>query len=81
MAMWGDDLVLEFYRGKHRFIEKHFGMVPLLIHRVLLAGLLTLRLLAASLRRHVSGGDSQKRWSSFLIKGIAIQLGFGGKRL
>ena len=78
MAMWGDHLVLEFYRGKHRFIKKHFGRTALLMHRILLAGLLTLRLLAVSLRRTAGDDDHLRRRSSFLKKGIAIQLGLGG---
>ncbi|MBD3278067.1 MAG: glycosyltransferase [Candidatus Aegiribacteria sp.] len=80
MAMWGDDLVLEFYRGKHMFIRKHFGIAALLIHRVLLAGLLTLRLLAVSFRRIAGGNGNLRRRSSFLKKAIFIQLGLGGKR-
>lgn len=75
---WGDDLVLEFYRGKHRFVRKHFGALPLLVHRVLLAGLLSLRLLAALAALPFSGREKAGRRTRFLLKGLAIQLGIEG---
>jgi GT2 family glycosyltransferase len=41
--MWGDRLVLEFYKGKHTFIRKHYGLGALVLHRLLLAALLLVR--------------------------------------
>ncbi|MFO8182703.1 MAG: glycosyltransferase family 2 protein [Candidatus Aegiribacteria sp.] len=78
LKYWGDDLILEFYKGKHRFIGKHFGAMPLLLHRGLLAGLLFLRLIAVSLRRLFHSSDIHRRETAFLLKGIAIQLGMSG---
>jgi GT2 family glycosyltransferase len=75
MKFWGDDLILEFYRGKHRFIRKHFGLLPLLLHRALLTALLFLRLAAVLIRRLFSSDTSLRRETSFLLKGMAIQLG------
>jgi GT2 family glycosyltransferase len=42
-GMWGDRLVLEFYKGKHTFIRKHYGLGALVLHRVLLAAMLLVR--------------------------------------
>jgi len=77
---WGGDLILEFYRGKHRFVRKHFGLVSLFLHRVLLAGLLFLRLAAVLIRRIFSRNAQLKQKTSFLRRGIAIQLGLTGKK-
>lgn len=78
LKYWGDDLILEFYKGKHRFIRKHFGALPLLLHRGLLAGLLCLRLVAVSVGRLFHSTDILRRESVFLRKGVAIQLGLSG---
>lgn len=78
LKYWGDDLILEFYKGKHRFIRKHFGPLPLLLHRGLLACLLLLRLIAVSLRRLFRPTDFLRRETAFLRKGMAIQLGLSG---
>jgi len=74
---WGGDLILEFYKGKHRFIRKHFGLLPLLLHRFLLTGLLFLRLTGVLVRRVFSKADLRQE-TSFLLRGIAIQLGLSG---
>ena len=76
---WGGDLILQFYRGKHRFVRKHFGLLPLVLHRFLLTGLLSLRLAAVLIRRVFSGNEQLRQQTSFLRKGIAIQLGLAGK--
>ena len=76
---WGDGLILEFYRGKHRFIRKHFGLLPLFLHRFLLAGLLFLRLGGVLIRRVFSRNAQLGKEISFLRRGIAIQLGFISK--
>ncbi len=78
---WGKDLILEFYKGKHRFVRKHFGLLPLLLHRFLLAGLLFLRLTGVLVRRLCSGNANLNQETSFLLKGMAIQLGLNGKKL
>lgn len=75
---WGDDLILEFYRGKHRFVRKHFGAFALFVHRTLLAGLLAVRLLSVIIRRLFRRSDSLRRETAFLRKGLAIQLGLAG---
>ena len=77
---WGGDLILEFYRGKHRFIRKHFGLPALLLHRFLLTGLLFLRLTVVLIRRVLTGNTDLGQQISFLREGIAIQLGLTGKK-
>lgn len=74
MKYWGADLILEFYKGKHRFIGKHYGRLPLFFHRFLLAGLLSLRLAVVLVRRIFSGNPALKQETAFLLKGLAIQL-------
>ncbi|NOQ22380.1 MAG: glycosyltransferase [Candidatus Aegiribacteria sp.] len=78
---WGSDLVLEFYKGKHRFVRKHFGPLSLLLHRLLLAGLLLLRLTVVLVRRVFSGNADLRQETVFLLKGMVIQLGLNGKNL
>ncbi len=78
--LWGAGLVLEFYKGKHRFIRKHFGLMPLLLHRFFLAGLLFLRLAGVLIRRVFSRSAFLKQETSFLCKSIALQLGLNGKK-
>jgi GT2 family glycosyltransferase len=75
---WGKDLILEFYKGKHRFVRKHFGLPALLLHRFLLACLLLMRLAAVLLRRIFSRNPGLGQETSFLLKGIAVQLGLKG---
>ncbi|MCK4806083.1 MAG: glycosyltransferase family 2 protein [Candidatus Aegiribacteria sp.] len=77
---WGGDLILEFYKGKHRFVRKHFGLMPLLLHRSLLAGLLFLRLTCVLVRRVFSKNAGLRQETSFLLKGMAIQLGLNWKK-
>ncbi len=78
MEFWGDELILEFYKGKHRFIRKHFGAAALFCHRLLLSGLLSLRLAGLLLRRIAGSDPSFRREKSFLLGGLAIQLGLKG---
>jgi GT2 family glycosyltransferase len=68
-GMWGDQLVLEFYKGKHTFIRKHYGAAALLLHRFLLAGLLLIRC------AHPSTARARRKvaWEGFLL-----QIGLGG---
>lgn len=73
--LWGRGLVLEFYKGKHRFIRKQYGLLPALLHRLLLTVLLSLRLAALLIRRIFSRNDDLRQETSVLLKGIAIQLG------
>lgn len=73
--LWGRGLVLEFYKGKHRFIRKQYGLLPALLHRFLLTVLLSLRLEALLIRRIFSRNDDLRQETSVLLKGIAIQLG------
>ena len=73
-------LVLQFYRGKHRFIRKHYGTFPLLVHRILLAKLLLLRLGGAYVRKLWSGGGALDEEISVLKKGLAIQMGASRKQ-
>jgi GT2 family glycosyltransferase len=76
--LWGKGLVLEFYKGKHRFIRKQYGVLPMLLHRFLLTGLLSLRLAALLVRRIFSRNADLRQETSVLLKGIAIQLGLKG---
>lgn len=76
---WGSDLILEFYKGKHRFVRKHFGLLPLLLHRILLAGLLLLRLAGVLVRRVFFGSADLEQETSFLLRGLAVQLGLNLK--
>ncbi len=78
--LWGRGLVLEFYKGKHRFIRKNYGLIPLFLHRFLLAGLLILRLAAVLIRRIFSRNVQLRQKASFLRRGIAIQLGLKEKK-
>ncbi len=68
-GMWGDRLVLEFYKGKHTFIRKHYGREALAVHRILLSGLLLLR--CADPRTSAAG--RRVAWA-----GLLLQLGLGG---
>ncbi len=77
---WGGGLILEFYKGKHRFRRKNFGLLPLLLHRFLLAGLLLLRLAGVLIRRVFSRNAQLGKEISFLRMGIVIQLGLKGKK-
>ena len=74
--LWGRGLVLEFYKGKHRFIRKHYGSLALLLHRILLSMLLLLRLTGTSLRRLYSGDESLRDEISVIRRGLSIQMGF-----
>ncbi len=78
--LWGRGLVLEFYKGKHRFIRKQYGVLPMLVHRLLLIGLLSLRLAVLLVRRIFSRNPDLKLETSVLLKGIAIQLGLNDKK-
>jgi GT2 family glycosyltransferase len=73
---WGRGLVLEFYRGKHRFIRKHYGLLPLLMHRSLLSVMLLARLTRALVLSRV--GRSRREWReeiTVLRMGLELQLG------
>jgi GT2 family glycosyltransferase len=73
---WGRQLVLEFYKGKHRFIRKHYGLLPLLAHRLLLSGMLLGRLLRAMILSSI--GRSRTEWRKEIPvawMGLALQLG------
>jgi len=73
--LWGRGLVLEFYHGKHRFIGKHYGTLPLLLHRSLLALLLTARLGRALAKKAFRGGEAVDDELAVVRRGISIQLG------
>jgi hypothetical protein len=73
--LWGKGLVLEFYKGKHRFIRKHYGSPALLLHRVLLSTLLLMRLAGVSIRRLYSRDESLCDEISVIRRGLSIQLG------
>jgi N-acetylglucosaminyl-diphospho-decaprenol L-rhamnosyltransferase len=68
-GMWGDRLVLEFYKGKHTFIRKHYGLRALVLHRFLLAGLLLLR----CARPGTTRARRRVAW-----EGLLLQLGLWG---
>ncbi len=70
-GMWGDHLVLEFYKGKHTFIRKHYGLAALVFHRFLLAGLLLVRWARPGTNR----AGRRMAW-----EGVLLQIGLGGTR-
>jgi GT2 family glycosyltransferase len=73
---WGRGLVLEFYRGKHRFIRKHYGLLPLMLHRSLLSVMLFSRLLKALLlSRFAKDRPEWKAEAAVLRMGLALQMG------
>jgi len=75
---WGRGLVNEFYRGKHRFIRKHYGALPLVAHRTLLTGLLLCRLARESLLSLAGRDRAEHRAEAAVLRiGIALQLGIG----
>ena len=78
--LWGRGLVLEFYKGKHRFLRKQYGAFALFVHRLLLTGLLSLRLMFLLFRRIFSRNPELKQETFVLLRGIAIQLGLNGKK-
>jgi len=75
--LWGRGLVIEFYKGKHRFIRTHYGRGALIIHRALLAALLLTRLvrayLARTVRREHPDGEID-----VLRRALALQIGIAG---
>lgn len=73
--LWGKGLVIEFYKGKHRFIRTHYGRGALLIHRTLMTGLLLLRLIRASVTGLFRGRKSTADEKEVLRRAIALQLG------
>ena len=74
--LWGKGLVLEFYKGKHRFIRKHYGMPALILHRFLLSGMLLTRLILAAFRRVLFRREKFREQLSIVLKALKLQLGF-----
>ncbi|MBN1424935.1 glycosyltransferase family 2 protein [Candidatus Fermentibacteria bacterium] len=73
--LWGRGLVLQFYKGKHRFIRKHYGRNALLAHRLLLSGLLLARLVRANLARLMGRPYAE---IDVVQRALALQMGRGG---
>ncbi len=73
--LWGRGLVLEFYKGKHRFIRKHYGNTALLFHRMLISCLLLARLVKSSLLGALPMGTMHREQIPILLQAIALQLG------
>ncbi len=78
---WGDKLILEYYKAKHHFILKHYGIRSLLTHRFLMFGLLLARAARAWIARlfeSVRGGknaaNTQRRLMRFYLEAVSIQL-------
>lgn len=80
MKYWGRDLVLQFYRGKHRFLKKHYGPLTLLVHRLLLTLLLTARLVISFFRELLRRNGDLRRETAFYLRGIAVQMGLSKER-
>ncbi|MCU0610960.1 MAG: glycosyltransferase family 2 protein [Candidatus Eisenbacteria bacterium] len=78
--LWGRGLVIEFYKGKHRFIRTHYGRVALLGHRALLAGLLLTRLVRAYLARIAGRRESLHDEIEIMRRALALQLGIARGR-
>ena len=68
---FGDQTILEYYKAKHTFLKKHYPRRVLWLHRVLMTGLLSIRLLAS----FVIDRDAETYDQQFLIKGLRIQSG------
>jgi GT2 family glycosyltransferase len=67
-GMWGERLVLEFYKGKHTFIRKHYGRAALVVHRALLSVLLAVRCVDPRSSR----ASRRVAWSGLLLQlGVA----------
>ena len=74
--LWGKGLVLEFYKGKHRFIRKHYGSLALVFHRFLLSGMLLTRLISAAFRSVLLRREESWEQLSIVFKALRLQLGF-----
>jgi GT2 family glycosyltransferase len=74
--MWGQKVILEYYKGKHLFLKKNFGATSLLIHRLFLGSLLSVRLVIGWLKGLLSRKKSEEwqQQKSFLIQGIKLQI-------
>lgn len=75
--LWGKGLVVEFYKGKHRFIRLHYGRAALVVHRALLTALLLTRLARAYLA-WASRHESSTEEIAVIRKAIALQVGLAG---
>lgn len=73
--LWGRGLVLEFYKGKHRFIRTHYGPASLVLHRILLSGLLLARLMRTMLLGALSHGNEYREQQHIIRRALALQLG------
>jgi len=73
--LWGRGLVLEFYKGKHRFIHKHYGHSALLMHRILLSMLLLARLIKTMLLGTLRSSDEYREQLTIIKRALALQLG------
>jgi hypothetical protein len=74
--LWGKGLVLEFYKGKHRFIRKHYGVPTLILHRFLLSGMLLTRLILAAFRGVLFQRSESREQISIVLKALKLQMGF-----
>jgi GT2 family glycosyltransferase len=74
--LWGKGLVLEFYKGKHRFIRKHYGLSALILHRFLLSGMLLTRLISAAFRRVLFRHEESREQLSIVVQALRLQMGF-----
>jgi len=75
-GMWGNKVILEYYKGKHLFLKKNFGSASLLIHRAFLGLLLSIRLTFGTAKRllNLNSSEAWKMQRSFLIEGIKLQI-------
>jgi GT2 family glycosyltransferase len=73
--LWGKGLVLEFYKGKHRFIRKHYGLLALIIHRFLLSGMLLTRLIFAAFRSVLFRRKESRDQLAIVFRAIRLQMG------
>lgn len=81
MQRWGDKLILQYYKGKHQFILKHYGMCSLLLHRFFFSGLLLVRMalaciawLLGGLRGGKDTANRQRNLMRFYLEALLIQL-------
>jgi GT2 family glycosyltransferase len=74
--MWGNKVILEYYKGKHLFLKKNYGSLTLLWHRLFLGTLLSVRLVVGAIKHIVSRSD-RDQWQQqklFLTEGIKLQI-------
>jgi len=58
---WGDNFVLKYLESKHKFIRKHYGVIPLVFHRIFYSILIVLRLISTLLKYSFSDSSAKNQ--------------------